>query len=230
MSNLKILSNLFLISLFFPSICSGQSLDRNYLSQLTKEFVLKETKKPKNGQIKITVGKIDPRIQIKPCQSELKLNIPQKRSSRNLNVKIYCSDSTPWHLFLPVRVELTVPVVVASRKLDKGTTLDNSNIEIKLVNQNKLRGQTINDLSTVIGAKTKRSLMLGKPLTPKNVCFVCKGDPVVIIAKSSEFAIKTNGIALSDGAIGERIRVKNSRSGRTINAQVKTINRVVINL
>ena len=63
-----------------------------------------------------------------------------------------------------------------------------------------------------------------------NVCIVCKGEMVTILANSSSFQIKTNGTALSDGTVGEQVRIKNNRSGKVISARVKAINKVVINL
>jgi flagella basal body P-ring formation protein FlgA len=53
---------------------------------------------------------------------------------------------------------------------------------------------------------------------------------VTIIAKSANFNIKTAGVALQNASFGEQVKVKNTRSGRTITAQVKAINQVIINL
>jgi len=230
MSNLKILSLTFACILLLPSAVSATSFDRNYIEQLTKQSVINYFTVEKAQKIEVVVNKIDPRIQIKPCQQALQVNIPEKNNARNLNVKIYCADSTPWHLYVPVRVSIMVPVVVAKFKLDKGAVLDESNLTIKHVDQYKLRGQPVSSIDEVSGARTKRSLTAGKFVSKKSLCFVCKGDPVTIIAKSSDFSIKTGGTALQDGAIGEKIRIKNNRSGRVVNGQVNAINKVVINL
>jgi len=82
----------------------------------------------------------------------------------------------------------------------------------------------------VIGSKAKRKISKGRAITRKNICMVCKGDNVSIIAHSKHFVIKTLGVALSNGSLGDQIRIKNVRSGKIISAKVKAINKVVINL
>jgi flagella basal body P-ring formation protein FlgA len=53
---------------------------------------------------------------------------------------------------------------------------------------------------------------------------------VNIIAKSDSFEIKSFGVALDDGSLGEIISVRNKQSGRIVQGQVSAINQVVINL
>ena len=62
------------------------------------------------------------------------------------------------------------------------------------------------------------------------MCLVCKGDSVTITAKSPNFIIKTQGIALSSGNLNKQIKVKNTRSGKVIRSKITAINQVVIHL
>ena len=86
------------------------------------------------------------------------------------------------------------------------------------------------DPSLATGVRTKRNLSQGSVITNKNTCFVCKDEPVNIIAKSDSFEIKSFGVALDDGSLGEIISVRNKQSGRIVQGQVSAINQVVINL
>jgi flagellar basal body P-ring formation protein FlgA len=58
---------------------------------------------------------------------------------------------------------------------------------------------------------------------------VCKGDRIVIGAGSANMQVKTNGIALEDGKLGESIRVKNARSNKDLVAQVVSTSEVKVN-
>ena len=230
MSKLKILITFFLFLSNFSSTIYAESYDKEYIRNFAKVFVEKNIAAPINGTINVTPATIDPRITIKPCAVPLSANIPEKHSSRNINVKIYCEGSTPWHMFLPVKVDTTISVLVALTRISKGTLLDSSNVIVSQKSLNKVRGDVFDELQTVIGARAKRSLQPGTNITRKNICVICKGENVTIIAQSDNFMIKTAGVALKDASFGEQIKVKNSRSGRIITAQVKTINQVVINL
>lgn len=230
MSKLKILITFFLFLANFNSVCFATSYDREFIQNFAKGYVEKNTAIPAHGILTVRPAIIDPRIQIKPCAVPLSANIPEKTAGRNVNVKIYCATPNPWQLFIPVKVTTSVPVIVAHHKINKGTFLDSSNLTIELRDINKIRGEVIDNIEQVTGARAKRSLMKGKLITKRNICVVCKGESVTIIAKSADFSIKTAGIALKDASFGEQVKVKNSRSGRTIIAQVKAINQVVINL
>ena len=157
-------------------------------------------------------------------------NIPEKHNSRNVNVKVVCPDEASWQLFIPVKIQTIVPILVTRMRIAKGTLLDNSNIEVIFKDNNQIRGSVLTDPAIVTGARTKRNLSQGSAITDRNTCFVCKGQPVNIIARSVNFEIKSFGIALKDGSLGELIPIKNKESGRIVQGQVNAINQVVINL
>ncbi|XQW85796.1 flagellar basal body P-ring formation chaperone FlgA [Thalassotalea piscium] len=217
------------ITILNMPILAAQSYDGEMIQMLAKSFVEKNTIVPKLGKIKVTPANIDPRIAIKPCQTPLKLNIPENNSSRNVNVKISCEDKNPWVLFLPVRVETQVKVLVANQVISKGSLLDSSNIDLTYIDIYNLRGESLSNIDEILGAKAKRRLAKGKPITPNNFCVICKGDNVEIIAKSNTFMIQTEGMALQDANIGQQIRIKNNRSGRTVVGKVDKNHKVIIN-
>jgi len=200
------------------------------IEQLVASYLKENIKVPDEGQVLISVATLDPRITINPCQSVLNINLPENVNSRNLNVKITCSDLTPWYIYLPAKVEITLPVLVAKNTIFKGSMISNDNIEIHYIASYKIRGEVLKDKSIVIGAKAKRRIAKGRSISKKSICVVCKGDTVVIIASSDNFSIKTQGVSLNSGNINEQIKVKNTRSKRVITATVKAINRVEINL
>jgi flagella basal body P-ring formation protein FlgA len=230
MSNIKIFLTFLLFLTLFSSKSYSQAFDNSYIENFAKNYLQQQIEKPTDGKLSIKINKIDPRIKIKNCQSPLKANIPEINKSRNVNIKITCTDSTPWKIYLTAKVAITVPVVIAKQAIDKGTLLNRQNVTIAYRDSLKIRGTHINNLSQVIGSKAKRKITKGRSITRKNVCVVCKGDNVSIMAKSKNFLIKTQGIALANGSIGDQVKIKNSRSGKTITAKVNAINKVVINL
>lgn len=200
------------------------------IEQFAQNYLEKNLAVSEESKVNIKVASLDPRITINPCQVPLKANIPENHKGRNLNIKIYCDDSTPWNIYLPARIEVTLPVIVAKNTILKGTMLNDENIEIQYIAHNKIRGEKLTDKSIVLGAKAKKRISKGRTISRKSICLVCKGDTVTIIASSENFSIKTQGVALSSGNINEQIRVRNSRSNRVITSTVKAINKVEINL
>ena len=200
------------------------------IEQFAQTYLKNNLVVPEEGKLIIKVATLDPRVTIRPCQVPLKANIPENHNGRNLNIKINCDDSTPWKIYLPAKVEITLPVLVAKNTILKGTILNDDNIEIQYIASNKIRGEKLKDKSIVLGAKAKKRIAKGRSISRKFICLVCKGDTVTIIASSENFTIKTQGLALSSGNINEQIRVKNTRSKRIVTATVKATNNVIINL
>jgi flagella basal body P-ring formation protein FlgA len=225
---------LFLYILLFlqliVTVSHASNYDRAYIERLAKTTLETYYQAEGHDKISIKVSSIDPRIKVQPCQMPLKANIPEKNSGRNVNVKISCDDSISWKMYLPAKVEITSPILVAKKTISKGSIIDKSHIEIIYMSHNKIRGAVINDEQLVLGAKAEKRIAKGKTFNPRSICLVCKGDIVTIIAKTSNFSIKTQGEALSSGNINEQVRIKNSRSNKVIIATVKGINNVVINL
>ncbi|OUR60553.1 flagella basal body P-ring formation protein FlgA [Colwellia sp. 39_35_sub15_T18] len=222
----------FLFTIYFivimPITSLATTFDSAYIEAFAKNFLEHKVTAPKGGKTVITVANIDPRIIIKPCQQALKANIPEKHSGRNVNVKITCDDSASWKMYIPAKIENTFAVLVATTTIEKGVILSDSNIDIQYLASNKIRGKKLSDKVTVMGSKAKKRIGKGRAITRKNVCLICKGDTVTIIAKSDIFMIKTRGTALSDGNINQQIKVKNSRSGKIIRPKVSAVNQVTI--
>jgi len=210
--------------------CFGNTSNKNELIELVKSFVKSNIAVPSKGRIEISVPAIDPRINIKACLSKLILNIPENHNGRNVNVKIVCQDKAPWQLYIPVKVNTTIPVLVSTQVLAKGSIINETNTQVEYKTTISLRGENISDVGGISGGRLMRRLSKGAVVSPRNICLVCKGESVTIIAKSKDFTIKSSGVALTNGSYGKQVRIKNNRSGRVINARVESINKVVINL
>ncbi len=230
MSKLKIFLSFSFLLLSIPQLSLATTLDRAYLEHFVKTHLEENLTPQENGRLTIKVTNIDPRITIKPCEIPIKANIPEKAEGRNVNVKISCDDSKPWKMYISSRVTTTFPILVAKTTIAKGSRLNTDNTEIQYIAANRIRGEKLTNQKSIIGAKSQRRIAQGRPINKKNICIVCKGDAVTIIAMSTSFSIKTQGVALSSGNIDEQIRVKNTGSGKVITPKVSATNKVVINL
>jgi flagella basal body P-ring formation protein FlgA len=208
----------------------ASSYEHAYVEKLAQKALEAHFKVKEHEKVTIKVTPIDPRIKIKPCQVALKANIPEKNSGRNVNVKISCDGSLSWNMYLSAKIETTLPVLVAKKTISKGSVINHDDIEIVHLSNTKIRGSVINNQKLILGAKAEKRIAKGKPFNSRNICLVCKGDIVTIIAKTANFNIKTQGEALNSGNVNEQIKIRNSRSNKVITATVKTINTVEINL
>jgi flagella basal body P-ring formation protein FlgA len=206
------------------------NLTKQQLIIEAEQFVLSQLDPNSNKTIEVVTMPIDKRVQIPICSSTLIFSSsPEALSQSNVTVKAQCSDND-WYMFMVVKATETQPVVVISSAVSPGTLLTTDNIHIVNMNKKRLRRSTFADIEDVVGARIKRRVSAGRPVNPNNLCFVCKGDSVTISAGNPSMRVKTSGVALEDGRMGETIQVKNRRSNKKIHARVSSTGQVEIGI
>ena len=223
-----------LLTVFTTSAAQAAIPSISAIEKLAKETVSKKIQAPPQAQIEIEPQTIDSRLALPDCRGPLTVEMATDREiGRNNTLKVSCpvtGQGYPWQIFMSVRVNIRFPVIVPNQTLAQGTTLSRENLAIIYIDQVNLNGQQFDDPTPLIGAKLKRRVTKDYPIFQSNVCFVCKGDQVSIIASTENFQIKTTGVAMQDGNIGEQIRVKNARSNKIIDALVAKVGEVHVNM
>ncbi|MEZ9821052.1 flagellar basal body P-ring formation chaperone FlgA [Shewanella sp. 10N.286.45.A1] len=237
---MKIIFWLFLTVLFVPiaAIANTDQLASvpsiSTISRLAIAAVEEKIEAPDKAKINITPQSLDSRVSLPSCYLPIKAEIASDRAiRRNNTIKISCDSpdlSYPWQIFLSVRVDILYPVVVAKSTLGPGDLLSSSDVEIDYVEQTTLRGQQFDQVDQVVGARLKRRVAPQQPIFNNHLCIVCKGDTVSIFARSENFEIKTVGEALHDGNLGDKIRIKNTHSQKTLNAKVTAVGQVEVRM
>ena len=217
---------LFFIS--YKSYCGP--LTHAEIETFAKTFLRQNITVPEQGKLSIDINKIDRRLVIKNCSQPLVASLSTKTNRRKVNIKISCITAPLWKIYLSAKVSLTIPVVIAQQALDKNTRLTKDNIIVAYIDNYEIRGTHLDKAELLYGSKTTKKVTKGYNLSRKNTCMVCKNQQVSVMAQSSGFVIKTLGTALSNGNLGDTVRVKNKKSGKIISAQVTAINKVVINI
>jgi flagellar basal body P-ring formation protein FlgA len=226
---LKIITIVISLSSFITA-ADENYLDNQALVLQAEQFIIAQLQIDTANQIKVEGMPVDERINIPACGQAIEFQVsPEALFQSNITVKAQCPVSN-WYMFLMVKATEIQPVVVVTSALSPGTLLNENNLQVVDMDKKRMRNTTFSDISSLVGARVKRRLVSGRPIEPNDLCFVCEGDNVVISAGSNNMQIKTNGIALEDGNIGETIRVKNSRSNINLMAQVMTTNQVRVNL
>ncbi|MCJ0974406.1 flagellar basal body P-ring formation protein FlgA [Pseudomonas sp. PS1] len=176
------------------------------------------------ARYQVQVNRLDPRLRLAACDQPLaaRLESPAQPVGRT-TVRVSCEGSAPWSVFVPAQVHLYREVVVTLRPLKRDSIIDVTDVtlaerDVSLLNQGYLTA-----IDQVVGNKLTRPVLADQVVPPSYVSLaevVRKGDQVVISAKNSAINVRMPGEALSDGAVGSQIRVKNQSSGRVVKARV----------
>lgn len=200
-----------------PNAQLRQAVDRFMTSYIGK---LKARQAPKT-RIEYSVAPFDNRLDVADCSQPLKIDTRDNlQPTARINLQVSCQPEN-WSIYLPVDLAMYRPVVVSVKPLTHGSTVGADDVQLAELNVSQLSGQYLSSLDEVIGKDVKRSITAGLPVQQSQLMpplMVKRGEAVMIRATSSIVAVKVSGIALTDGRLGEQIRIKNQSSSRIVSA------------
>jgi flagellar basal body P-ring formation protein FlgA len=224
------LIKLIYIALLLPASVFAAEVE-NDIQQQVSDYVLNQIQAEPSDKVEAIANAIDKRLNLTQCKIPLEITITGTGEiRRNTTADVTCSDTPGWHLFVPVKIRIQKPVVVAATPISKGSVLSADSLTISYIDSFMLNGDMTTDINVLIGARSKRDLKTNQPLRLNQICIVCRDDSVEIIAEKGGMQIKTNGRALQDGSLNDRIRVQNVRSQRIISAVVSGVGQVKIEM
>ncbi|SDK05483.1 flagella basal body P-ring formation protein FlgA [Ferrimonas sediminum] len=221
---------LFLLSLLctFSAMCETSLA---LIQETAEGYVQNSLDSDPGARISVEANELDSRRHFDSCEQPLQAQAPNGKSgARYVTVKVSCPGPSPWLVYVPVQVTVEYPVVIATTTLGANTVIDNTMLEVRYVNSNSIRGNHFSHPDELNGARLKRRTAAGQAISQHNICLVCKGDPVVIVVNNDNLSIRTSGVALSGGSLGESVRVQNSNSRRMVEAYVSAIGQVEVKM
>ncbi|MGI1944593.1 flagellar basal body P-ring formation chaperone FlgA [Shewanella glacialipiscicola] len=227
---------LCIFAILTPASASAESIvpTISAISELAKALIVEKVSAPDNARVSITPQIVDARMLPSQCSSPINIEMASDREiSRNNTLKVSCDTQDlayPWQIYISVRVDILFPVVVSTETLAPGELISPSQVEVRYIEQNSLRGAEFDDPNKLAGVRVKRRVAKNSPILSNNLCFVCKNDSVSIHVRSNSFELKTAGEALQDGNKGDRIRIKNSSSNKELDAIVTGIGEVEVRM
>lgn len=121
-------------------------------------------------------------------------------------------------------IEVLKKVIVAKRPLGRYREITEEDIEVQEMAVSKLPSNPLTDYGDILGKRTRKAIDVTTVLRADMIEFpplVKRGDVVVVIAESAGMRITALGVVKErEGREGERIRVENVDSKRSIYAQV----------
>jgi flagella basal body P-ring formation protein FlgA len=123
-------------------------------------------------------------------------------------------------------------VAVASRPLAQGKTLSADDITMQRMDISRLKGGYLTQANLAIGQNLTRPVQLGQPFLStllKAPTIIRRGQTITMLAKQSTFEVRSMGESLMDGAVGQRIKVRNRHSRRVVEGVIAENGLVFVN-
>lgn len=171
----------------------------------------------------VSADAIDPRMRMPACAAPLVATSNAAGGGQRWTIAVTCTGPQAWTVYVPVKVASVADVVVAARNLPAGSQLAAADLRLEKRDTSALAQGYLADTSLAAGQILSRPLAAGAVLTPPGLAraaLVRRGDLVTLISRSGGFEVRSQGKALANGGLGERLAVENSSSHRVIQGLV----------
>jgi flagella basal body P-ring formation protein FlgA len=182
----------------------------------------------------VTASKLDPRLRLAVCDQPLQAFEQNTTTAGDrVTVGVRCASANPWTLYVPVAVEVEIPVLVLRRALARRARVAIIDVEPETRRMPGSSATFLQDVTSLQGHRLKRSLPAGTALTVDMLVpdvVVRRGQQVTLIAASGPVEIRAQGHALTEGGVDDRIRVQNMSSLKVVEGVVVNDNVVRVGL
>jgi flagella basal body P-ring formation protein FlgA len=204
------------------------------ISSTAEQFALAAVDASIYTDLEVQAQALDPRLRLKQCEVPLQAfsnNAVLKAGRTTIGVR--CDGASPWSLYVPVNINANVAVVMIKGPVTRGTILSAANLQLVHIPVAQLPPNYVSNIDQVNGRELARAINRNTFATAamlKQQNMIQKGQTVIILAQSAGFEVRMGGTALENGQRGERISVKNTNSGRTVEGEVIAENLIAVSL
>ncbi len=177
-----------------------------------------------SAEVDVQIAQMPKAIENRQCNEDPRVVFPrQLNRSGRLLVSIQCAAPRSWKVLVPMNVDVSQQVLVATGPIARGTEIRPSHVITRKINLDSFRDQYVTSFDQISGMIVKRTFRDGQVIRTDQLTeptLVERGEKIVITAKAGQTYVKMFGTALSSGKLGDQIRVKNISSSRILVAKV----------
>lgn len=134
---------------------------------------------------------------------------------------------------IPVQFEVKryLAVVVAAASLNAGDIVAAQSVRLETLDVGRLQAGYLTDLDKVIGLQLRYAVAPGTVLSERSLMrplLVRRGDSIRLIAKVNGLEVAAMGVALSQGAAGDIVKVQNTATKKILNGRVQEDKSVLV--
>lgn len=206
----------------------------NIRQEVTKMLQDHYAQHVENTRIEINVANLDNRLKLAKCEKTKKIKMNgSKKHNNNMSVRVSCKGQSPWSIFVPVKIETYQKVAVTTRDIFKDEVLTRSDITTQERSVGNIGFGFAKKIEPLIGNAVTRNIAAGSIIKLSQISepiVVNRGDKITLESTTSGLTVAASAIAMSNGKVGDQIRVKNQHSKRVIEAFVTAPGKAVANL
>lgn len=194
------------------------------INNAARTFIMNNIQSAPGETIEVKVNQANIPLRVSACSKDIEAAFPANSNREQLSaVALSCNDSQPWHVLVPVDVQVYSKVIVAKRTISAKQVITEEDIDFTAYNKNQLYNGFFIKKEEVLGNESSHIITAGTILTRKNIqlpLLVHRNQMINLISQSNSIIVTMQGIAKSDGSLNSIIKVFNPSSKKTLDAIV----------
>ena len=165
------------------------------------------------GQVTVTVGAIDPRMNLAACAEPQAFFMPGARAWGKTTVGVRCATPAAWTVYIQATVTVVGDYIASAAPLAQGQAIEAGQLVTLKGDLTMLPAGIATDMGQVIGRSTNISLPPGTPLrldTLRSKPVVQSGQLVRLVSSGNGFSVSAEARAMSTAGDGQVVQVKTS--------------------
>jgi flagellar basal body P-ring formation protein FlgA len=188
------------------------------------QFLFAEYQASLATKVNVKVGGLDPRLRLTQCPESHSLALQDPSGNGgHVNVQVTCNGLSGWKILVPAQVIVYRSMATASRDLARGTLITQDDLQLEVLDVSQHRQGFSREPKDIIGKELKYPVSKGSTFRTSvldNPLVIRRGDQVSVEALAGGIQVIAKGTAISDGRLGQLIRVKNIQSERILSVKV----------
>jgi flagella basal body P-ring formation protein FlgA len=175
------------------------------------------------GQVKVSVGAIDPRLNLAACAALAAFQPPGARAWGKTTVGIRCTAPAPWTIYVQAQVSVLADYVTAAVPLAQGQPIEATQLVLLKGDIAAMPNGILTDVSQAIGRSPLASLASGTPLRSdilKSRPVVQQGQAVRLVSSGANFSVSAEAKAIGTAAEGQVVQVRTA-SGSVVSGTAR---------
>ncbi|WP_374359289.1 flagellar basal body P-ring formation chaperone FlgA [Pseudoduganella danionis] len=163
------------------------------------------------GQVTLSIGAIDPRMQLAACAEPQAFFMAGARAWGKTTVGVRCVAPSPWTIYVQATVTVIGDYVASAVPLAQGQSIDGNQLVTLKGDLTMLPAGIATEAAQVIGRSANISLPAGTPLrldTLRSKPVVQSGQLVRVITSGNGFSVSSEGRAMSTAGDGQVVQVR----------------------
>jgi flagellar basal body P-ring formation protein FlgA len=170
------------------------------------------------GEVQISVGQIDPRMNLAACAAPEPFLPNGSRAWGRTTVGIRCTVPSPWTIYVAATVKVQGEYVAAAVPLAQGQAVGPEDLAMVRGDLTALPAGIVTDAAQAVGRTTTISIPAGAPLRNdalRSVAAVQQGQTVRLVTAGPGFRVSAEGRALNNAAEGQIAQARTA-SGQVV--------------